>query len=177
MAFEWVHQVASILKNEAQLDGSGVRARLRGLLGAMSRWKAQADSLATGIDPFLKVTRGYWSGLFYCYDIESLPRTNNDLEQVFGKWRHHQRRCTGRKIAPATAVTRGSVQLVAALATQCRTYSATDLATVSLDAWQQVRNQLKTHQQKRVQQRQFRRFPATYLASLEQKLLQLVLPP
>ncbi|HEY9860383.1 MAG TPA: hypothetical protein V6D16_12810 [Candidatus Obscuribacterales bacterium] len=31
-------------------------------------------------------------------------RTNNDLEHVFGQWLHHQRRCTRRKIAPATAV-------------------------------------------------------------------------
>jgi hypothetical protein len=50
----------------------------------MARWKAQAGDLAGGIDHFLKVTRSYWSGLFRCYDIKGLPRTNNDLEQVFG---------------------------------------------------------------------------------------------
>lgn len=37
-------------------------------------------------------------------------RTNNDLEQIFGRVRHHQRRCTGRKVAPASLVLRGSVQ-------------------------------------------------------------------
>lgn len=172
-----MHQVASILKNEAQLEGKGVRARLRGLLGAMNRWKAQAKELESGVEHFLKVTHSYWSGLFHCYDVEGLPRTNNDLEQVFGKWRHHQRRCTGRKTAPSTAVTRGSVQLVAALATRHRTYCATDLATVSPQAWRQIHLQLKIHQQQRVQQLQFRRSPTTYLVNLEQKLLQLLLPP
>lgn len=164
-----------ILKNEAQHKASVVRGRLRGLLGAMARWKTQAGELTAGIEHFLKVTRSYWSGLFHCYDIDGLPRTNNDLEQVFGKWRHHQRRCTGRKVAPATAVTRGSVQLVAALATQRRSYSAAELANVSRTAWQQVRTDLKAHQHKRVQQRRFRQNPATYLAALEQQLLKLTL--
>lgn len=174
-AFAWVHQVAGILKNKAQHRANLVRGRLRGLVGAMTRWKAQAGDLISGIDHFLKVTRSYWSGLFHCYDIEGLPRTNNDLEQVFGKWRHHQRRCTGRKVAPATAVTRGGVQLVAALATQGRSYSAADLASVDHSAWQQVRAQLKVHQHKRVQQRRFRQNPATYLSNLEQQLLKLTL--
>lgn len=176
-AFAWVHQVAVILKNQAQHKASVVRARLRGLLGAMTRWKPQAGDLSAGIEHFLKVTRSYWSGLFHCYDIDGLPRTNNDLEQVFGKWRHHQRRCTGRKVAPATAVTRGAVQLVAALATQGRSYSAAELASVDRTAWQQVRAQLKVHQHKRVQQRRFRQNPATYLAALEQQLLKLTLLP
>ena len=143
----------------------------------MARWKTQAPSLISAVDHFLKVTRSYWAGLFHCYDIEKLPRTNNDLEHTFGKWRHHQRRCSGQKVAPATAVTRGSVQLTAALSTQQRTFSAPELALVPHDQWQQLRSTLRQYQQKRVQQRQFRQSPQTYLAQLEQKLLQLTLPP
>ncbi len=176
-AFAWVHRLASILNNEAQLDGDEVRINLRGLLGAMSRWKAKAAELETGIDHLLKVTRSYWPGLFHCYDIEGLPRTNNDLEHVFGQWRHHQRRCTGRKRAPATAVTRGSVQLIAAIANRYHTYSAADLATVNNRQWQRVRAQLEQHRHKRVLQRRFRRSPILYLDALEQQLLKLILPP
>jgi hypothetical protein len=172
-----LHQAAKILQNDAQISGRAVRRRFQGLLGAMARWKPQAASLVGAIDHFLKVTRSYWSGLFHCYDIEDFPRTNNDLEQTFGKWRHHQRRCTGQKVAPATAVTRGSVQLTAALATQQKPFSASDLATVPHQQWQQLRSTLRQHQHKRVQQRQFRRSPQTYLAQLEQKLLQRTLPP
>jgi hypothetical protein len=87
------------------------------------------------------------------------------------------RRCTGRKVAPASLVVRGSVQIVAAVATQMRSFTAHDLAEVSIEAWQSVRADLNHHQQKRNQQRQFRRSPATYLAELEQKFLQLALPP
>lgn len=164
-----------ILKNEVQLDGQGVQERLRNLLGAMVRWQTYSGELAVGIAHLLKVTRSYWSGLFHCYDVEGLPRTNNDLEHVFGKWRHHQRRCTGRKVIPALAVIRGSVQLVAAIATQLQAYSASDLASVSHSAWRLLRVQLQQHQHKRVQQRHFRCSPSKYSASLEQKLLQLTL--
>ena len=115
-----------ILSNEVQLDAKGVRERLWDLIEAMERWQAYSGELAVGITHLLKVTRSYWSGLFHCYDIEGLPRTNNDLEHIFGKWRHHQRRCTGRKVIPANAVIRGSVQLVAAIATQLQSYSASD---------------------------------------------------
>jgi hypothetical protein len=32
------------------------------------------------VDHFLRVSRSYWPGLFHCYDVEDLPRTNNDLD-------------------------------------------------------------------------------------------------
>jgi hypothetical protein len=176
LATDWVHKATTILDNQAQLNAQAVRYSYEQLLQAMEHGKVQVGELAAEIDHFLKVTRSYWSGLFHCYDIEGLPRTNNDLEQMFGAWRHHQRRCTGRKVAPASLVVRGSVQLVAAITTQLRSFNASDLATVSIKAWQAVRADLNQHQRKRVQQRQFRRSPTTYLASLEQKLLQLVLP-
>lgn len=120
------------MDNDGQLDGQTVRSTLEQLLQAMEQDKAQAGSLATGIDHFLKVTRSYALGLFHCYDLENLPRTNNDLEQLFGRWRHHQRRCTGRKAAPTSLVVRGSVQIVAAITTQLHSVTASELATVSI---------------------------------------------
>lgn len=35
------------------------------------------------VKQFIKVTRSYWPGLFHCYDVVELPRTNNDLEVRF----------------------------------------------------------------------------------------------
>jgi hypothetical protein len=177
IAFDWVHQAATLLDNDLNLNGQQVRQRFEQLLQTMETRKAQATSLAAGVDHFLKVTRSYAPGLFHCYDLEDLPRTNNDLEQLFGRWRHHQRRCTGRKVAPASVMVRGSVQIVAAIATQTRSFTAADLATVSVTDWQAIRADLKVSQHKRNQQRQFRRSPAAYLANLEQKALQLALPP
>ena len=177
IAFDWVHQAATLLDNDTQLNGNNVREQFEQLLQRMEQDKGQAGNLASGIEHFLKVTRSYAPGLFHCYDLTDVPRTNNDLEQMFGSWRHHQRRCTGRKVAPASLVVRGSVQIVAAIATQRRSFTAQDLATVDLQAWQSVRAHLEHQQHKRHHQRHFRRSPDTYLANLEQKFLQLSLLP
>jgi len=56
--------------------------------------------------------------------------TFNDLEQVFGVLRHHQRRCTGRKVAPSSLVKRGTVQLASAIATTLHSFTAQDLSQV-----------------------------------------------
>lgn len=39
----------------------------------------------------------YWSGLFHCYDHEEIPRTNNEMEQMFAIFKRHERKVTGRK--------------------------------------------------------------------------------
>ena len=175
IAFDWVHQAATVLDNDLNLKAQDLRQQFEQLLQTMEHHKEQATRLASGIDHFLKVTRSYAPGLFHCYDIKDLPRTNNDLEQLFGRWRHHQRRCTGRKVAPASVLIRGSVQIVAAIATQTRSFTAADLATVSIPEWRAVRADLNASQHKRNQQRQFRRSPAAYLNDLEQKAHQLAL--
>ena len=61
-----------------------MKARYRGLLGAMARNAGRAGGLAGALGHFRKVTRSYWPGLFHGYDVAELPRTNNDLEQLFG---------------------------------------------------------------------------------------------
>lgn len=175
-AFAWVHQAAHILNNADQLPGAQVRLRLRGLVAAITRWRTQAGELAPALAHFLKVTRSYWPGLFHCYDVPDLPRTNNDLEHVFGAHRYHERRATGRKGASPTLVVRGSARLIAAVATRLTTYTAADLATADRQDWQQLRAALAQRQQARVQQRRFRRDPQAYLADLEIRLVKLLLP-
>ena len=108
--------------------------------------------------------------------MPGLPRTNNDLEHIFGIVRHHQRRCTGRKVAPASLVLRGSVQLVACIATQIKTWHSKQLATVPIADWRSLRSKLEQHRLNRVEQLRFRRSPVDYLAHLESHLLQLALP-
>ena len=184
VAYRWVHTAAHILANEAEPDARQVRRRFQGLLGAMQRWRAKAGALEPAIGHFLKVTRSYWPGLFHCYKVPDLPRTNNDLEHLFGTHRYHERRATGRKTASPALVLRGPVRIVAAVAagysavaTRLRPFSAADLATADVDAWRSLRAELDRSRQKRVQQRRFRRDPEAYLANLETRLVKLILPP
>lgn len=167
------HRFWIIVLNLMHLLSNG---SLSALIEVMSARQTDAGSLLGGIIHFLKVTASYWSGLFYCYWMPGLPRTNNDLEQIFGILRHHHRRCTGRKVAPSSLVIRGSVQLASAIATKLRTFEAFDLAMVSPHSWLDIRAQLRQQKLNRVEQLRFRRSPQKFLASLEDQLFQLTLP-
>lgn len=177
VAYGWVQRAAHILNNEDQLGEAAVKRRLHGLRGAMTRHQARAGSLTPAVDHFLKVSRSYWPGLFHCYSVPDLPRTNNDLEQFFGAHRYHERRTTGRKGASPALVLRGSVQLVAYAATRLRPFTGEELAPDQTQTWQELRQRLETRRQQRTHRRRFRRDPASYLAKLEADFLQLSLPP
>ncbi len=134
-------------------------------------------TLAPAVDQFLKVTASYWPGLFHCYDVPDLPRTNNDLEHFFGAARYHERRATGRKVASPGLVVRGAVRLVAAAATRLRRFDAAELQPADLADWRALRGRLTTRQVARCAQHRFRRDPDAYLTALEQQLSQPALPP
>lgn len=177
VAYRWVHRVAHVLTNAEQSAGTAVKRRLGGLLGAMTRHRAAAGTLAPAVAHFLKVSRSYWPGLFHCYEVSELPRTNNDLEQSFGAHRYHERRATGRKGASPALVLRGSVQLIAATATRLRVFTVWELAPEDVGAWQALRQDLDTRRHRRTLRRRFRCDPTSYLAELETALLKLSLPP
>jgi len=44
-----------------------------------------------------RTVRNHWWGLFTCYDVEGLPRTNNELERYLRQIKMGQRRISGRK--------------------------------------------------------------------------------
>ena len=83
-AYPWVHKAAHILNNHDVEDAATVQRRFDGLVGAMLRHRDHAGSLSEAIEHFGKVTRSYRPGLFHCYAVPDLPRTDNGLEQLFG---------------------------------------------------------------------------------------------
>jgi hypothetical protein len=177
VAFGWVQRAAELLANEAGVPAQEVSDRFRRLIAEMADRRTRAGPLAEATDHFREVTGNYWPGLFHCYAVPDLPRTNNDLEQLFGSTRHHERRVTGRKVASRTLVVRGEVRLLAAFATRQMTWDPEQLRPTDLKAWEQLRQRLEhRHAAGRAQYR-FRRDSAAYLAKLEDQLLQLVLPP
>jgi hypothetical protein len=175
VAFGWVHRAAHVLGQEGT-SGAQIRRQLSGLLGAMKRHRPKTGTLGGAVDHFVKVSRSYWPGLFACYEVKELPRTNNDLERAFGSHRYHERRASGRRGASPALVLRGSVRLVAGLATRRREVSASDLARAGRFRWQELRQELEERRQRRVERRRFRRDPEAYLKALENRLNQSGLP-
>ncbi len=126
---------------------------------------------------FVKVTQSYWPGLFCCYESADLPRTNNDLEHLFGSHRYHERRASGRRRASPGLVVMGSVRVISGLATRLRPEEGLCLPEGYVEGWQEMRGELERRREARRQQRRFRRDPDRYLNELEQRCLQLSLPP
>jgi hypothetical protein len=174
--YGWVHRAAHLLNNEAGEAAAAVRRRFDGLLGAMARHRVGAGPLVAAVDHFRKVARSYRPGLFHCYAVPGLPRTDNGLEQLFGSQRYHERRATGRRAASPAAVLRGEVRLIAATATRLRPPTARDLGRVSRDRWRDLRERLDRRRHARALRSRFRRDPGAYLAALEQQACQPTLP-
>lgn len=175
-AYGWVHRAAHILSNPDGEDARLVRRRFDGLVAAMHRHRGTAGTLADAIEHFRKVARSYKPGLFHCYAVPGLPRTNNDLEHLFGAQRYHERRASGRKAASPATVLRGEVRLIAATATRLRPPAARELGGVNRDAWTALRHRLDRRCHARTLRTRFRRDPDAYLAALEQRTCQPILP-
>lgn len=177
-AYTVVHHAAHLLANHDQLDATALgQAYQEQVLTPLGAQQAELGPLAPAAAHFTKVTTSYWSGLFHCYDVPDLPRTNNDLEQYFGSARHAERRATGRKRASPALVVRGAVRVVALLAGRQQPLSAAELRPRDLGAWKALRQRLDARHSIRRAQARFRRNPARYLATLEVQLLKPALPP
>jgi hypothetical protein len=170
-AYAYVHRAAHLLGNPDARDRPALQQAYRELLAELRDAQHQLGPLAPAAAHFLKVTASYWPGLFACYDVPELPRTNNALEQYFGRARHAERRATGRKGASPALVVRGTVRVVAAVATQRHLFTSAELCPPDLVRWRAVRQQVTARHDTRRLQARFRRDPASYLAALEERLV------
>ncbi len=171
IAYKQVHQAVQILANQEQYTGAQVRERYLAFASQMLERKAEVGSLAEAIEHFCHITDNFAAGLFQCYDVEGLPRTNNDLEHCFGVARVHERRATGRRGAIPGVVVRGSVRVITAVVATEQSFSAEDLRPSNYLRWRELRIHLQQCEETRRRQFRFRKDPAAYLAALEAQLL------
>jgi hypothetical protein len=171
-AYGLVHQAAEILANPQKNSGTLVHERYLAFVAQMQEPQAALEPLGEALQHFGHLTHNFAAGLFQCYDVEGLPRTNNELEHCFGVARVHERRATGRRGAIPGVVVRGSVRVLAAVVTQQQIFSAEDLRPSNYQHWHALRRQLQQREEGRRQQWRFRKDPAAYLAALEARLLQ-----
>ena len=176
IAYDWVHRAARLLEHEDELTGREVRHRLEELLTEMRAEQASVGALQPAVAHFLKVSASSWPGLFHCYDVPGVPRTNTVLEQFFGSVRYHHRRASGRIRASAGTVVRGSVRALAATASRLHRFGEYDLRHPTLDRWRDLRQSLELRQEARRQQGRCRKNPTAFLAALDATLLKQSLP-
>ena len=171
-AYHFVHQAKAILANPQQHTSLHVRESYLALLAQMREEIATLGPLASAFEHFCQITDNFAAGLFQCYDVEGLPRTNNELEHCFGVARVHERRATGRRGAIPGVVVRGSVRLLAVVVAAREDVQAADLQPTDYQKWRELRAQLWSREEARRMQFRFRKDPAAYLAALEAQLLE-----
>ena len=176
IAHGWLEEATQILANPEGADRATVQARNAVLLADIEEEAAPSASLQALAAQFAKVTASYGPLVFTCYDVAGLPRTNNDLEQLFGGLRHQLRRATGQKSAPASLVVYGATRLPAAVASQAHLFTAEELASADIQQWRTVRARLDQRHLPRLLGRRFRQDPDTYLQALEERWVKLSLP-
>jgi hypothetical protein len=98
---QWVQEIRQILAAPlptAEEPGPGSAHVAQQLQGYLDRLAASED-LSAPAQAFLQhiqgVTARYAPGLFHCYDVVGLPRTNNDLEGDFKALKRRERRISG----------------------------------------------------------------------------------
>jgi hypothetical protein len=171
-AYHFLDQAKAILANESQETGQQVRERYLAHLAQMQENLSSLGPLAEAFEHFSHKTSNFAAGLFRCYDIAGLPRTNNDLEHCFGVARVHERRATGRRGAIPGVVVRGSVRVMAAVTCQVQVFSVEELRPTDYQRWRELRQQLQQREETRRHQWRFRKDPPAYLAEVEARLLQ-----
>jgi hypothetical protein len=95
----WLHDIAYILEPVPTfpLSAADIAGQLRCYLDTVQRQPALPPALETFGRHLDKVSRSYWPGLFHCYDVPSVPRTNNDLESHFRDTKRRLLRTTGQQ--------------------------------------------------------------------------------
>ena len=98
MAFGWVRRQAAALANKRGLDAAGVRRRYRGLVACAGPAPRLVGLAGRGVRP---LPQGDQELLARAVQVLRRERPaadeNNDLEQFFGSYRYHERRCGSTK--------------------------------------------------------------------------------
>src|SRR5262249_50443846 len=85
----WLRDIAYILEPVPThpLSPEDVAGHLRSYLDTVQRQPKATPTLAMFGRHLDTVSRSYWPGLFHCYEVPGLPRTNNELESHFRETR------------------------------------------------------------------------------------------
>ena len=186
-AHEWLVTIARRFEPPAPVppavppSGATIRARVEGFLDELTA-RCQAGQVADWLRPkvahLVTVLRRLGDGLYHCYDVPALPRTNNATEQFYRRVKAEQRRITGRKRADAFVVRVGGFAVYAtAASTRSEATLLQHLSAVPADRWQQERVTLRANQERQTKMRRFRLHRDAYLAALEARWCALTQPP
>jgi hypothetical protein len=145
----WLREIDRILTpvDDPSPSSEQVAQELRSYLDdllSLSDLSPLLDTFRRHLD---KVSTSYWPGLFHCYDLAELPRTNNGLESHFRDSQRRLLRTTGQKGQTRRTLHRfGAWELLPRPATDAERLAA--LRQVSPDHLAKERQRLNQHRER-----------------------------
>jgi Transposase, Mutator family len=160
----WLRDIAYILEPAATqpLSAAHVAGQLRGYLDTVRRWPKVTPTVYAFGRHLDTVSRSYWRGLFHCYDVPGLPRTNNEIESHFRDTSRRLLRTTGQKgLTQRTLQRQGAWELLPRPPTEAQVLEA--VCQTSLEELAQERQRFAAHRQRfRLQSRSLRQTRAQF---------------
>ncbi len=183
VAHDWLVEIAKRLDPDAaaeaerHLSGAEVREKVEAYLEQIATALADGDVpewLRQPVEHLRNVLLRLGDGLYHCYDVPGLPRTDNALEQFYRRVKAGERRITGHRRSDSFVVRVGGFAAYAIAASSLsETELAKQLAGVAADKWQAERAALRANQERQAKMRRFRLDREAYLADLEARWTEL----
>lgn len=146
LAADWLESIAALLDPEGKPTRSGeqVRQGLYAFLDDLDQESQDAPRLQRFAAQIQKTTSNYTPGLFHCYDIAGLPRTNNERESEFRDLNRRLLSTTGQRGLVKRIIQReGAWELIPRPDSLRDSIEA--LSHVDPDEFAQERERLRTH--------------------------------
>jgi hypothetical protein len=160
----WLRDIAYILDPVATYPSRAedVARQLRSYLDTVQRQPTLPPILKTFGRHLDTVSWSYWPGLFHCYAVPGLPRTNNELESHFRETRRRLLRTMGQQGQTQRTLQRqGAWELLPSPPTEAKLHEA--LSQTSPQDLAQERQRFAAHRQRfRLQSRSLRQTHAQF---------------
>ena len=144
---------------------STIQGQVDAYLKQLSKRSELNDFLLSFRQHLQALTKRYEKGLYHCYDIAGLPRTNNDLESLFGRVRRQTLLTSGSHHAKQRLHEQGAWLLFDVVTNEDEQLKR--LKRVSLEEWNKERQRMLAHQSTFTANRRHQSNPEKYLAELE----------
>ena len=160
----WLRDIAYILEPcpTQPLSAAHVAGQLRNYLDTVRQWPQVTPTLYAFSRHLDTVSRSYWPGLFHCYEVPSLPRTNNEIESHFRDTGRRLLRTTGQKgLTQRTLQRQGAWELLPHPPTEAQVLDA--VCQTPPEDLAQERQHFAAHRQRfRLQSRSLRQTQAQF---------------
>jgi len=172
--FDPIYKIVHILEPSPEKTSEAVRFEMHCLLQWVEQYYTKDDDQVM-VKNLKSYSKGFWKGLFSCYDYPHLPRTNNDHERFFRRTKTRHRRMTGLRSWNEYILRNGEFIVLVDNALE-QPDIIHRLRQVNYEEYKQVRQQWQARTNESTMRRRFRKNPIEYLKQLENDISSLIEP-